>query len=71
MKIRNVYLTVLLLSLAFVVLSSFDVKPDATMLNLSGYNIGLNFTHNLVVKIIGFVALFLYVLNPSFKKVKA
>jgi hypothetical protein len=71
MKMRNVYLTSLLLSIAFVTLSSFDTKPDTTMFNLLGYNVGLNLTHNIWVKVFGFTSLVLYLFNPTFKKSKA
>lgn len=68
MKIKNVYLTIFLLSLICVLISSINVNPDATMLNLFGYKIGLNFTHNVWLRIIGFISLFLYIFNPLSKK---
>jgi hypothetical protein len=67
MKIRNLYLTVFLLSVICVLISSIDVNPDATMVNLFGYKIGVNFTHYLWVKVLGFAALFMYIFTPSKK----
>lgn len=67
MKIRNFYLIVFLLSTAFVLVTSFNVKPEAASVSLFGYEVGANFTHNLWVKVLGFVALFMYILNPTKK----
>lgn len=63
MKIRTIYLIVMLLCIACVMISSIGVQPDATMLHLHGYSIGINFTHNVWIKIIGFVCLCLFIIN--------
>ena len=70
MKIKNVYLTVFILSAICVMLSAFDTAPDAKLLNLFGYNVGINFTHNMWIKVLGIVALCMYVFNPTFKSVE-
>jgi hypothetical protein len=71
MKVRHVYLVVMIVSAAFVMFSSMDVKPDQSMLKVFGYNIGLNYTNYLWVKVLGFVSLCLYVFNPKLKKERA
>jgi len=70
MKIRNVYLTVFLLSVICVLISSINVKPEVGSISLFGYQVGANFTHNLWLKLLGFAALFMYILNPTFKSSK-
>ena len=70
MKRRNFYLTICVLSAICVLASSLNVTPDATMFNLFGYNVGLNFTHNPWIKLIGFTSLCLYLFNPTFKKAR-
>lgn len=67
MKIRNIYLTVFILSAICVLVSSFNAQPDAKLVNLFGYNVGLNFTHNTWIKVLGFVALCMYIFNPTKK----
>jgi hypothetical protein len=70
MKLRNVYLTVFILSAIFVALSAFDTAPDAKIINLFGYNVGMNFTHNIWVKVLGILAFSMYIFNPTFKTAK-
>ena len=69
MKLRNVYLTIFLLSLTTTIVLSLNIAPDAKVINLFGYNFGINFTHYMWLKVIGFISICLYAFNPRFKKV--
>jgi hypothetical protein len=67
MKLRNVYLTIFLLALINLIALSVNVAPDAKVINLFGYNVGVNFTHYWWLKLIGFISIVLYYFDPSFK----
>jgi len=67
MKIRNFYLIGLIASSVIALYTSLGVKPDASFINLFGYEFGANFTHNLWLKVFGFACLFMYLVNPTKK----
>jgi hypothetical protein len=67
MKIRNIYLIGIVATAIIAFFTSFDVKPDASFINLFGYEVGANFTHNLWLKLFGFACLFMYLVNPTRK----
>ena len=70
MKIKNLYLLVALLCCVLVFVSSLDISPDAKLINLFGYDFGLNFTHNPILKIVGIAALCLFLFDKKSDKVK-
>jgi len=69
MKLKNVYLTVFILSVISLVAVSTNTTPDVKFFKAFGYNFGINFTEYLWLKIIGFASVSLYVIS-SFKSAK-
>lgn len=67
-NLRTVYLSVFLACVLFSFISSINVAPQTSAFSISGWVFGFNLTHNLVIKVIGFVALGLYFINPKFGK---
>ncbi len=67
-NLRKVYLSVFLACVLFSIISSINVAPQTSRFSFSGWVFGFNLTHNFVIKIIGFVALGFYLINPKFEK---
>lgn len=71
MKIRTIYLIVSLLCVLSVMISSIGVQPDTTVFHFYGYSVGINFTHNVWIKVLGFISLFLFIFNYNKKNTNA
>lgn len=67
MKIRNFFLIGAVSTALYVFCVSFNCEPNVYLWNWFGYNFGLNTTHHIVPKILAFIFVVLYFLNPTKK----
>lgn len=69
MKIRNIYLTVFILSVLSLLFVSTTTAPDVRFFKAFGYNVGINITQYMWLKVLGILSLSLYIIS-SFKSTK-
>lgn len=67
MKIRNFFLIGAVLTTSYVFCTSFNCKPNIYLWSWFGYNFGINTIHHIVPKILAFIFVILWFINPTKK----